>query len=473
MTSPIVLSAHGRRVELHTGDVRAWAAAYDGAPFHAILTDWPYLLKFLNSRADRPHLDRYQGEPDFCRDVDAVCELVGWPTWAGAGVLWYRDQARALIPLLHPGALHFGFGGTRTFGLLKAGLLGAKWDVFDTVLGWLYGQGQTKGQRIDKMVDRRLGKSDQRPVVGEYDTRGLYDGSDRAPVEYQHLRGDGRAKPTPLSSRVLDTAPATGQAARWVDHRTPTIAPGWEPIMMSRAPRQGTTYAQAALSHGAGMINRKLGAVPLDGEKEVQGRAGHWGGDNATCKSSFNDSPQGGRYRTQQGRNGRYPVNVILDEQAATQLDAAGLRYGDGRVPSRFFYVAKAHRRERDAGLRPDLCYHCWQTVQGKTCPRCSTKRRPVQPGRNPHVAVKPIKIALILAGILLPPRLDVPRRLLIPFGGSSSEAIGAYLAGGRADCWDEIVLVERDAGYVRVSDERLRFWMQFTDYDAAMKLVT
>jgi site-specific DNA-methyltransferase (adenine-specific) len=406
--------------------------------------------------------------------------------------------------------------------------------VFDTVLGWLYGQGMTKGQRIDKMVDRRLGKSGERPVLGEYDTRGLYDGSDRAPVDYNHLRGDGRPNPTPLSSRVTETAPATEDAARWVAHRTPTLSPGWEPILMARSDRQGTTYAQAALTHGAGMINRELGGVPFgegevdprtfgkgcggwltdkagygggwsaSGKRRHRPRQGHWGGDNATCKSGFNDSPDGTRYATQQHPNGRYPVNVILDEAAAARLDAdtgllpesggyphrrlstrpswsggwkyagdlpnGGLRYGDGRVPSRFFYVAKANHRERDAGLRPDLCYHCWQMVEGKTCPRCSTKRRSVYPGRNPHVAIKPVQLARILAEILLPPRLDAPRRLLIPFSGSGSEGIGAYLAGGQADCWDEIVLVERDAGYARVSDERLRFWTQFTDYDEAIK---
>jgi site-specific DNA-methyltransferase (adenine-specific) len=524
---PIVLNAHGRRIELHTADVLAWSAAYDGPPFHAILTDWPYLLEFLNSKADRPHLDRYRGEQAFRQTVDAVCELIGWPTWVGAGVLWYRDMAAALTPLLHPGALHFGFGGTRTFGLLKAGLLGAGWDVHDTVLGWLYGQGQTKGQRIDKMVDRRLGKSDARPTIGEYDTRSLYDGAARAPVAYPHLRGDGRPDPTPLTSRVQQTAPATDQAARWADHRTPSLAPGWEPILMAHTPRQ-ETYAEAALAHGAGTINRELGAVPFGdtfGEgaggwrtdkagygggwgapgKRHRARRGHWGGDNATCKSGFNDSPGGRQYKTEQHPGGRFPVNVILDEAAAAQLDAggptprsggyprrrlsgrkswsggwregegeelpnAGLRYGDGRMPSRFFYVAKASKRERSAGLRPDLCYRCWQTVEGAACPRCSTKRRPVRPGRNPHVAVKPVQIALILARILLPPPLDAPRRLLIPCGGSGSEAIGAYLAGGTADGWDEIVLVEREAGYVRVAEERLRYWMQFTDYDEALK---
>jgi hypothetical protein len=132
--------------------------------------------------------------------------------------------------------------------------------------------------------------------------------------------------------------------------------------------------------------------------------------------------------------------------------------------------VAKASPRERSAGLRPDLCYRCRQAVEGEACPRCSTRRRPVRPGRNPHVAVKPVQIALILGRILLPPPLDAPRRLLIPCGGSGSEAIGAYLAGGAADGWDEIVLVEREAGYVRVAEERLRYWMQFTDYDEALK---
>ncbi len=485
MPEPIVLTAHGRQVELHTADVAAWSAAYDGPLFHAILTDWPYLLEFLNSRADRPHLDRYKGEQAFRRDVDAVCGLVGWPRWAGAAVLWYRDMARALTPLLHPGALHFGFGGARTFGLLKAGLLGAGWDVHDTVLGWLYGQGEGKGQRIDRMIGRHLGKNGGPSAAGEHGARGLHGG---------------------------------GLAARWAGHRTPSLAPGWEPILMAHTPRQGMTYAEAALTHGAGMINRRLGAVPLDGEKEAQGRPGHWGGDNARCQSTFNASPDGDEYRTRQDVSGRYPRNVILDEAAAALLDAggptprsggfpqrrvdshkgwsggwreehgasfgahdgargglpnAGLRYGDGRMPSRFFYVAKASRRERDAGLRSDLCYHCWQPVEGKLCPRCSTERRPVRPGRNPHPAVKPIQLATIPAQIQLPPPLDVPRRLLIPCGGSGSETIAAYLAGGLADGWDEIVMVEREAGYVRVAEERLRYWTQFTAYEAAMDLVT
>jgi hypothetical protein len=81
------------------------------------------------------------------------------------------------------------------------------------------------------------------------------------------------------------------------------------------------------------------------------------------------------------------------------------------------------------------------------------TPRRPTQQ-RNPHPTIKPISLCTWLATLLLPPKAYAPRRLLVPFSGTSSEMIGGVLAG-----WEEILGIEQDPATVAVGTQRLRWW--------------
>jgi site-specific DNA-methyltransferase (adenine-specific) len=84
-------------------------------------------------------------------------------------------------------------------------------------------------------------------------------------------------------------------------------------------------------------------------------------------------------------------------------------------------------------------------------------------PVRNVHPTVKPIDLCRYLATLLLPPKRDTPRRLLVPFSGSGSEMIGALLAG-----WDEVVGIEREAEYAEIARGRLaEFTKQPALFDA------
>jgi len=75
---------------------------------------------------------------------------------------------------------------------------------------------------------------------------------------------------------------------------------------------------------------------------------------------------------------------------------------------------------------------------------------------RIPPEAVKPLDLARYLATLLLPPDEYAPRRILVPFAGSGSECIGAFMAG-----WDEIVGVEFIREYVDIARARLDYWMR------------
>lgn len=107
----------------------------------------------------------------------------------------------------------------------------------------------------------------------------------------------------------------------------------------------------------------------------------------------------------------------------------------DSGSASRFFYTSKASTFERVAGLS----------------------------ARSSHPTLKPIQLIEWLATLLLPPKLDAPRRLLVPFAGVASEMIGAHLAG-----WDVVHGIEQSAAYIAEGKQRAAWWGKYDSYDKA-----
>lgn len=123
----------------------------------------------------------------------------------------------------------------------------------------------------------------------------------------------------------------------------------------------------------------------------------------------------------------------------------------DQESATRFLYSAKASRRERDAGLDGFEAKggNNWGEGIGHSSGEDVVKR-------NTHPCLKPLDLNRYLASLILPPKRDTPRRILVPFSGSGSEMIGALLAG-----WDEAVGIERESDYVAIGEARLRFWTE------------
>jgi len=94
--------------------------------------------------------------------------------------------------------------------------------------------------------------------------------------------------------------------------------------------------------------------------------------------------------------------------------------YGDSGGASRFFYTAKASRREREAG--------------------CES---------NGHPTVKPIALMRWLCRLVTPPGGLV----LDPFNGSGSTGCAAVLEGFR------YLGAELDAEYVEIARKRIAHW--------------
>lgn len=304
------------------------------------------------------------------------------------------------LRVMKPGAHLLAFGGSRTFHRIAVGIEDAGFEIRDTIM-WLYGSGFPKSHDVSKAIDKRLGA--EREVVGK--------GTSGTTAIWSPDGGMG-------SFDI--TAPATDLAKQWDGWGT-SLKPSHEPIIMARKPFKATV-ADNVLEHGTGAINVDRSRIPLGGSVKASGGRGESNGAVGWNPStSFNPD------------TGRWPANTIIDEYIADQL-------GDR---AKFFYCAKASKKERNAGLG-DMPERPPEGLSG----RHDGSLGSVTMAQNNHPTVKPIELMRYLVRLVTPPNGIV----LDPFTGSGSTGIAAVLEGFR------FIGIELDAGYVEIAQKRIDY---------------
>jgi site-specific DNA-methyltransferase (adenine-specific) len=250
--------------------------------------------------------------------------------------------------------------------------------------------------------------------------------------------------------------------------RGTALKPANEPIVLARKPITEKTVTENVALMGTGGLN--IDACRIEGgikQSTAGRRTVKWGVGEGGCSYK---KGTGAEYTEE----GRWPSNVILDEEAANQLDR---QYGDpkgcsevvdigssttrntygpytnGRSlvthddfggASRFFYCAKATTEERNRGL---------EAREAKTVSDGRKKAidNPYQRGKterlNIHPTVKPLRLMEYLVKLVTPPDGIV----LDPFCGSGTTLLAAR------NCGFKYIGIEMAQEYVDLSLERLR----------------
>ena len=364
-------------VTVYEGDCVEVMAEVPAESVDAVVCDPPYALAFMGRGWDA------YGP----REFQAWCEI------------WAREALR----VLRPGGHLLAFGGTRTFHRLTCGIEDAGFEIRDC-LSWLYGSGFPKSLDVSKAIDRAAGAEGG---YGEPKSAAHAGWIDRG-----RMRGDeghdGYQRPWMQDGEAVDRnarkyLPATEAAATWEGWGT-ALKPGWEPIVLARKPLAGTVAANVQ-QHGTGALNIDGCRVGTHGYSQEEWTAK---GASRTTGTTYgahrpSDTPLPA---------GRWPANVVLDEAAARMLDdqAGG--------PSRFFYTAKASRKDRNTnGVN------------------------------NTHPTVKPTALMRWLIRMVCP----VDGVILDPFGGSGTTGVAARAEGVKC------IMVEREAEYLSIIAGRLR----------------
>jgi len=278
--------------------------------------------------------------------------------------------------VLKPGGYLLAFGGTRTYHRLVCGLEDAGFEIRDTIC-WLYGSGFPKNLDISKQIDKMAGA--EREVIGS-----LQGGS------AMNLRGQN---PRPWHERQKErggeydiTAPATEAAEEGQGWGT-ALKPAFEPIVVARKPLSEKNVASNVLKWGTGGLDIDGSRIDYqsDSDKDSATPQGKCTAKSGALAGGVQHNGERSNFERPDSK-GRWPANVILDEEAGAMLDEqsgelkpggniSGLEpskpaknvYGeyerhvwqshnDSGGASRFFYCAKANPKERGKGNVHPTC---------------------------------------------------------------------------------------------------------------------
>lgn len=359
------------------------------------------------------------------------------------------------LRVLKPGGHLLAFGGPRTYHRMACGVEDAGFEIRDQ-LQWLFGSGFPKSLNISKAIDKQSGiiewkETNPNPASRPGNGKGA-------------TTSTGWAKPERPPKPVVET----DKAKEWDGWGT-ALKPANEPIVLARKPLSEKTVAENVLKWGTGGLNIDASRI----EAKDQGVL-----DAAVKRMTGNETKgwknNGVKFVAPVSAQGRFPANLILDEEAAEMLDqqsgqsvtrphktrpegnennlgwknsSSGENFtnlNDSGGASRFFYCAKVSTKERNAGCE-DL--PVTQTLGGGGLTSCGGKFGSIKaPAKNNHPTVKPKKLMAYLIKLITPPGGTV----LDPFMGSGSTGVAAKEAGF------QFIGIEREAEYFEIANKRI-----------------
>ena len=455
-----------QRVTLIHGDCVVHMRAMEANSVDAIVCDPPYALSFMGKSWDSfdvpggSYGNQGAGATGRAHSHGLAYNV---PT---AFQAWCVEWAVEALRVAKPGAHLLAFGGTRTHHRLACAIEDAGWEIRDTVM-WVYGSGFPKSLDVAQAIEKKeTTGGERRPEV------------ERGVRRVDRVSGAGAVRKgadVGADEEPKGKVPLTTDAARaWSGWGT-ALKPAWEPIIVARKPLIGTVAANV-LAHGTGAIN--IDRCRIDGVKGVPASLSDagllgWG--------------TGGDMDRKGEQNGRWPANLIHDgsdevlagfpqtdggtytvggpprtkslhiaqmsEQPRTD---AVMNYGDSGSAARFFYTAKASRRDREEGLDDleartrgerdgrQMGNNPPHSLNGSGEPINGTGMR--APVRNTHPTVKPTSLMRWLVKLVTPPGGLV----LDPFMGSGSTGKACMLEGFR------FYGIEQDADYLKIARRRI-----------------
>jgi site-specific DNA-methyltransferase (adenine-specific) len=384
--------------------------------------------------------------------------------WDASGIAYDVEMWREVLRVLKPGGHLLGFGGSRTYHRLACAIEDAGFEIRDQIM-WVYGSGFPKSLNVSKAIDKAAGA--ERQVVGY--SKGVTVSAD----DNRHggiNRGAVGIKQTAVDVPV--TAPATPDAEKWEGWGT-ALKPAHEPIVVARKPLDGTV-AGNVLEWGVGAIN--IDGCRIGTEKRTYGGMSPNKPDVGTFRDD-NWVPK----KIEVTVAGRWPANFIHDgsdevlelfpDTASTgngtrqghrrgggdgvSVGLAGVKYAadgyaDGGSAARFFYCAKANKKERNAGLDefPERAVsEDYRPNDDGTNDLSSRRHGKTTPRANHHPTVKPIQLMRYLCRLVTPPS----GLILDPFTGSGTTGIAATLEGF------DFVGIEQDPEYTQIALTRIQ----------------
>lgn len=410
------LYAQNANYTLYNGDVLELNEVIQDSSVDVIITDPPYELNFMGK------------------------------TWDNSGIAFNVETWKKCNAALKDGGYLIAFGGSRTFHRMACAIEDADFEIRDVIM-WIYGSGFPKSIDIGLAIDKHNGVDNSTGVIkkdGKVTNGNIYNCAINGSLNKEYEK------------RV-----ATNEWGGWGT----SLKPSYEPIIIARKKIKGTLINNV-LVNGVGAINIDACRIPT-GEDLARINKGDEGmfvvGTGSNKAAQLKE--QGEKY------GGRFPSNVILtydetdyDEvcggfpntKGGTKNTNVSIRkaqkdncyqlgftkkensgqyapnnYGDSGSAARYFYCAKASKKDRDEGL-DDL------------------------PRKNIHTTVKPTELMQYLI------RMFAPKGAVILdcFNGSGSTGKAAAYENLERGANYKYIGVDLNEEYLAISKARIEYVM-------------
>jgi len=339
--------------------------------------------------------------------------------WDSTGIAYNVELWQEALRVLKPGGHLLAFGGTRTYHRMACAIEDAGFEIRDQ-MQWIYGSGFPKSMDISKAIDKKFGA--KREVIKTVKGMGK-----------QNPEWNGTAKGRKENYYKPEyqlTASATPEAKQWDGWGT-ALKPANEPIVVARKPLSEKTIAENVLKWGTGGLNIDECRVESGGEhKRAYQPTNHERGVYGK-QTAFQPS----------NKEGRFPANVILDEEAGQLLDEqtgilksgllkAGHPYGLGDGQNVYGKLTGYTKQDThgDSGGASRFFFNVEQDDLEDLIPffYCAKASKKERGEGNTHPTVKPLKLISYLITLVTPPNgicLDI-------FEGSGTHALACIENG-------------------------------------------
>ena len=417
------LYSENKDYKLYQGSMLDMLEVIEPNTIDSIVTDPPYELNFMNKG------------------------------WDNSGIAFQPDTWKKCYKVLKPGGYLLAFGGSRTFHRIACAIEDAGFEIRDTIM-WLYGSGFPKSMDISKQLDKNA-NSEMLGIIGKWlkqkreecnltrediaNILGLtasaiynweenpkkygfptkenwnkikeiykFDGTwddfkkeaEREVIGTKKVMGKdttdiyGKYK----GGEINITLHSTDLAKQWNGWGT-ALKPSFEPIIVARKPFKGS-LVDNVIEYGVGGINIDECRV---GNDVIKGGTMPKMNSQSDGINIYNFGKKDAERLEREDSVGRFPANTILTYDE-TPIDER-LRY---------FYCAKASKKDRDEGLDE---FEDGNITDGRQAISDRPYLRKETPRKNTHPTVKPTDLMQYLVRLVSPDGATI----LDPFNGSGS----------------------------------------------------
>lgn len=469
--------------KLYQGSMLDMLEVIEPNTIDSIITDPPYGLTSITKRFGKEN----SAECQYGKDGSFARLSKGFmgKEWDGSGIEYNIDTWKKCYEVLKPGGYLLAFGGSRTFHRIACAIEDAGFEIRDTIM-WLYGSGFPKSMNIGLALDKKNG-------VESIDTG----------INSPNARPNSDKTNTLYESGTVGKEFTIKKATNEWDGWGTALKPSFEPIIVARKPFKGS-LVDNVIEYGVGGINIDECRVeyekttnpatnPLyrqqnaDKYKQVQG--GELSNGAVSWTSGKNGVNEGGRF----------PANTILTYDETDFDEVCGgfpntknskrspknnkdtvytntytppkaiytdnNTYGDSGSASRYFYTAKASKKDRDEGLDEfeEIDGGSYQFRQdGSLDGKIPTRK-------NTHPTVKPTELMQYLVRLVSPEGATI----LDPFNGSGSTGKAVMYENKERNKNYKYIGIELTEEYLPIAKARIEYVCNLTEEELKEQQMT